>query len=191
MRKWRRRSPRGALSELDRQIIAALKKNGRVPFARLARELGVATSTVRQHYERLVERGVLRVTAITDPWALGYGVMAMIGLKVQGQHLEEAAQRIKEFEEVVYLVLATGSYELFLEVVCKDHRHLLNFLLEKLYRVPGVERSETFIYLEILKETTVPVPKEDIPLPPPGSGRRFQALDADAEDIGADDTSEA
>ncbi len=166
-----RRRRRFKLTDLDRQIIAALKEDGRVPFARLARELNVATSTVRQHYERLVERGIVRVTAVTDPWALGYQVMALIGLKVEGAKLQEAAEQIKAFEEVIYLVLATGSYELFLEVACRDHKHLLKFLVEKLYKVPGVQRSETFIYLDIIKETTVPVLEEMVGMIPPAAMR--------------------
>jgi len=76
----------------------------------------------------------------------------MIGVKADGHRLREIAHRIAQFEEVIYLVLTTGGYDLVMEVVCRNNAHLLEFLTEKLHTVEGVKDSETFIYLDIVKE---------------------------------------
>ena len=140
------------LDEIDRQIILALKEDGRVPFARIAQHLGVSPGMIRQRYYRLVEEGVLQVVAVTNPLLMGYSTMALIGVKADGNRLEEIAREIAAFDEVIYLVLCTGTYDLLVEVVCRNNAHLLDFLTNRLYGVEGVRDTETFIYLKIVKE---------------------------------------
>jgi Lrp/AsnC family transcriptional regulator for asnA, asnC and gidA len=78
--------------------------------------------------------------------------MAQIEVKADVSRLEEIAVEVGTFEEVTYLVLLSGSYDLHIEVVCRDTDHLLDFLTNKLHSVEGVRDSETFIYLRIAKE---------------------------------------
>jgi len=141
------------IDEIDLQIIKILNGDGRTPFAQIAQRLDVSTGMIRQRYQRLVREGILQVVAITNPLLMGYTTMAHIGVKVDVNRLEEIADEIAAFEEVIYLVLLTGSYDLNLEVVCRDNAHLLNFLSDKLHAVEGVKDTETFIYLRIAKET--------------------------------------
>ena len=137
---------------IDQKIIKILSKDGRTPFAQIAKQLGVSTGMVRQRYQRLVHDGVLQIVAITNPLLMGFAIMAQIGVKADVKRLEEIADEIAKFEEVVYLVLLTGSYDLHIEVVCRDKSHLLNFLTKKLHSVEGVKEAETFMYLRIAKE---------------------------------------
>ena len=143
------------LDYIDQHIIAALREDGRTPYARIADELDVSAGMIRQRTQRLVDEGVIRVTAITNPFLMGYPVMALIGVNVAGNSIRKVAERVAEFDEVIYLVLATGSYDLLVEVVCRDNPHLVEFLTERLHSVEGVRDTETFIYLEIMKETQV------------------------------------
>lgn len=137
---------------IDLQIINFLQKDGRMPFAQIAKQLGVSTGTVRSHFKKLIENGALQIAAITNPLRIGHSKMAMIGIKVEGYRLRDIMNEISAFDEVIYLVLLTGSYDLFAEVVCRDKDHLLHFLTRKLYKVKGVRESETFMYLEVAKE---------------------------------------
>lgn len=140
------------IDDIDLEIIKILNKDGRTPFAQIAKTLEVSTGMIRQRYQRLVRDGALQIVAVTNPLLLGYTTMANIGVKVDVNRLEEIAEQIAAFEEVVYLVLLTGSYDLHIEVVCRDKSHLLNFLTEKLHSVDGIRDTETFIYLRIAKE---------------------------------------
>ena len=143
----------GAITdEIDLEIIKILNDDGRASFAQIAQALGVSPGMVRQRYNRLVEEGVLQVVAITNPLLMGYTIMAQIGVKANVNRLGEIADQIAVFEEVIYLVLLTGSYDLLIEVVCRDRSHLLDFLTNKLHSVEGVKEAETFIYLRIAKE---------------------------------------
>ncbi|RMF33893.1 MAG: Lrp/AsnC family transcriptional regulator [Chloroflexi bacterium] len=142
----------GKIDAMDRQIIAALKKDGRMPFAQIAQRLGVSPGMVRQRFHRMVQEGVLQIVAVTNPLLMGYPTMALIGVKADGNRLEEIAEQVAAFDEVIYLVLCTGSYDLLVEVICRDNAHLLRFLTERLYSVEGVRDTETFIYLKIVKE---------------------------------------
>ena len=140
------------VDDIDLQIINFLSKDGRTPFAQIAKQLGVSTGMIRQRYQRLVQDGVLQIVAITNPLLMGFATMAQIGVKADVNRLEEIADEIAKFEEVIYLVLLTGSYDLHVEVVCKDKTHLLKFLTKKLHAVEGVKEAETFMYLRIAKE---------------------------------------
>jgi Lrp/AsnC family transcriptional regulator for asnA, asnC and gidA len=128
------------MDKIDRAIIKALKEDGRMPFSRIAEQLGVSPGMIRQRYQRLNDQGILQVVAVTNPLKIGYHSMAFIGVKAEGQRLQEIARQIASFEEVIYLTICSGAYNLLVEVLCLDNSHLLSVL------------TETFIYLDIVKE---------------------------------------
>ncbi len=140
------------LDEIDRQIIIALQNDGRTPFAHIAEKLNVSPGMIRVRYNRLVELGVLRIVAITDPLHMGYQTMALIGIKVDPEKLLIVADKIAALDEVIYLILVSGEYDIIAEIMCRDKDHLLQFLTERLYKIQGVRASESFIHLKIVKE---------------------------------------
>lgn len=140
------------LDEVDRYLIEALRKDGREPLAQIAERLSVSPGMIRQRYNRLVEQGLLKVVAITNPIQRGLKTMAMIGVRTDGNRMLEVADQISRFEEVVYLVVASGRFDILAEVFCRDHEDLLRFITEKLYGVEGVRETETFMHLRIVKE---------------------------------------
>ena len=140
------------IDDIDLEIISALKEDGRMPFAEVARRLGVSAGMIRQRYLQMVDDGVLRVVPVTNVTLLGYDLMAMVGVSVDGDRLIETAQEIAAFEEVIYLVICTGTHDILVEVLCRDSDHLLEFLTKRLRSVKGVRTSETFTYLRIVKE---------------------------------------
>ena len=144
---------RAQTDEIDLEIINILNEDGRTPFAQIAKRLGVSPGMIRMRYERMVGEGVLQVVAVTNPLLMGFTTMAHIGVKVNVNRLQEIADQIASFEEVIYLVLVTGSYDLIVEVVCRDKNHFMDFMMKKLHAVEGVRDTETFIYLRIAKES--------------------------------------
>src|SRR5512135_2869281 len=136
------------LDETDLRIIEALRKDGRVAFAQIAEQLNVSPGMIRLRYNRLVEQGYLKVVAITNPLRMGYRTMAMIGIRVDGSKLLEVAEKIARLEEVIYLIISSGRFDIFAEVVCRDHEDLLRFISEKLATVDGVRESESFMHLK-------------------------------------------
>lgn len=140
------------LDDVDLKIIEALRGDGRIAFSQIAEQLSVSPGMIRMRYNRLVEMGYLKVVAISNPLRMGFKTMAMIGVRVDGDKMLKAADEISNFDEVVYLVVTSGRYDILVEVMCHDHNHLLEFLTERLYTVAGVRQSETFVHLKIVKE---------------------------------------
>ncbi|RPJ29287.1 MAG: Lrp/AsnC family transcriptional regulator [Chloroflexi bacterium] len=140
------------LDETDLNIIEALQKDGRVAFAQIAEQLGVSPGMIRQRYNRLVEQGFLKVVAITNPLRMGYKTMAMIGIRAEGSKLLDVAEKISKLDEVIYMVISSGRFDIFAEVICRDHEELLRFITEKLSTIDGVRESESFMHLKIMKE---------------------------------------
>jgi Lrp/AsnC family transcriptional regulator, regulator for asnA, asnC and gidA len=140
------------LDDTDRFIIEAMRQDGRVAFAQIAQQLNVSPGMIRVRYNRLVDLGIIKVVAITNPLRMGYTAMAMIGIRTEGDKLLEAASKIAAFEEVIYLIIVSGRYDILAEVVCRDRADLLRFLTERLYLVDGVRDAESFMHLKIEKE---------------------------------------
>src|SRR6185369_12489090 len=109
------------LDKIDQFIIDALRQDGRVAFAQIAQQLQVSPGMIRIRYNRLVELGILKVVAVTNPLRMGMTTMAMIGLRVEGNKLLEVASQIAALEEVIYLVVTSGAYDIMIEVVCRNH----------------------------------------------------------------------
>ena len=141
-----------AVDDIDLRIIDALQKDGRVAFAQIAEQLNVSPGMIRLRYNRLVEQGYLKVVAITNPLRMGFKTMAMIGIRADGSKLLDVAEKISKLDEVIYMIVASGRFDIFAEVVCRDHEHLLRFITEKLSTIDGVRESESFLHLKIIKE---------------------------------------
>ena len=140
------------LDNIDQYIIDAMRKDGREAFAQIAEKLNVSPGMIRQRYNRLVELGYLKVVAVTNPLMMGMRTMALIGVHTDGHRLLQVAEEISRLDEVVYLVVVGGRYDIICEVFCRDHEDLLKFLTEKLAKVEGIRETESFIHLKIVKE---------------------------------------
>ena len=156
MRRSPQRGGRGAiapgrrLDRLDTVIIEALQKDGREPFRRIAVAAGVSEATVRARYARLCEDGILQVTAVTNPLGLGFEAEAMIGITTSGPP-EAVADALARWDEVDYVVITAGRFDVIIEVLCVDRRHLLD-VTNRIRALDGVRSTESFLYLELWKQ---------------------------------------
>jgi len=137
------------IDALDRRIIEALQRNGRESFRRIAAAARVSEATIRARYGRLVDDGVVQVTAVTNPLALGFEAMAMVGVRTAGAP-ESLADEIAGWEEAGYVVVCAGRFDLLVELICADRRHLLE-LTNRLRALDEVVSTETFLYLDLWK----------------------------------------
>ena len=139
------------MNETDLAIIRRLQRNGRVPYTEIAQELGISEATVRSRVNKLMDDQVLQIVGMVDPYHLGFNAPAIISVSVQPGRLEAVAEEITAFEEVSYLVMVSGEFDLLVEVMCRDKNHFVDFLNKKLFRVPGVQRTQTFFILRTFK----------------------------------------
>jgi Lrp/AsnC family transcriptional regulator, regulator for asnA, asnC and gidA len=144
--------PPVVLDDIDKAIIRELQLDGRTPYAKLGPAVGLSQAAVRQRVQRLIENGVMQVVAVTDPLMLGFNLEAMIGVEVDGD-LRAVASKLAEVDNVDYVVVTTGRFDLVLEVVCRDHEELLQIINDVIRAIPGVRATETFTYLHLEKQT--------------------------------------
>lgn len=139
------------LDPIDRAIIEHLQRDGRAPYTRLGAAVGLSEAAARHRVQRLIDTGVMQVVAVTNPLSIGYRRMAMIGVRTEGPS-DGIAAELQAMPDIDYLVVTAGSFDLMCEVVVGDDRDLLD-LTNRIRRVPGVVSTETFIYLDLVKQT--------------------------------------
>jgi Lrp/AsnC family transcriptional regulator for asnA, asnC and gidA len=144
--------PPVVLDDIDKAIIRELQLDGRTPYAKLGPAVGLSQAAVRQRVQRLIENGVMQVVAVTDPLMLGFKLEALIGVEVDGD-LRAVASKLAEVDNVDYVVVTTGRFDLVVEVVCRDHEELLHLINDVVRAIPGVRATETFTYLHLEKQT--------------------------------------
>jgi Lrp/AsnC family transcriptional regulator, regulator for asnA, asnC and gidA len=122
------------LDDVSKAIIEQLQQDGRRSYAAIGKVVGLSEAAVRQRVQRLIEGGVMQVVAVTDP-------------------LEPVADKIAELEEVDYVVVTAGTYDLLVEVVAESDEHLLELISDRIRAIEGVAATETFMYLRLRKQT--------------------------------------
>jgi Lrp/AsnC family transcriptional regulator, regulator for asnA, asnC and gidA len=140
-----------ALDHIDRTIIELLQHDGRMPFTRIAAEVGLTEGAIRQRVQRLTDAGVMQIVAVTDPLSLGMRRVAVVGLRVGGD-VDAVAQFVAAMTEVEYLIATAGRYDLMLEVLVDDDAALMA-LLSAIRSHPGVVELESFVSLKLFKQT--------------------------------------
>ena len=128
-------NPGGVIpDDVSKQIIEQLQQDGRRSYAAIGKAVGLSEAAVRQRVQRLQDGGVMQIVAVTDPLTLGFRRQAMIAIKTDGD-LEKVAGQLADMEEINYVVITAGSFDVLAEVVCEDDDHLLE-ILGRLRAVP-------------------------------------------------------
>lgn len=139
------------LDETDKAIIEHLQDDGRIPFSALGPAVGLSPAAVRQRVLHLIESGLMQIVAVTDPKAVGFTVQALAGVSVAGD-IDAAAASLAGIEEVDYVAIVTGRFDIMVEVVVEDTDRLLA-LMNRLRSIDGVASLEVFNFLRLEKQT--------------------------------------
>jgi DNA-binding Lrp family transcriptional regulator len=139
------------LDDTDQAIIALLRQDGRMPYRAIARELEVSENTVRARIRRMEESDTMRVVAVTDIEAAGYGMLLAIGVQVEGHSPETVAREMAAIAEVFSVNVVVGAQDIEILVVARDQAALNELITDKLGAVPGVRRLTPALALDVLK----------------------------------------
>ncbi|WP_277553089.1 Lrp/AsnC family transcriptional regulator [Halobaculum limi] len=147
------------LDDTDRAILRILQSDARTPFSEVARRIDMSSATVHERVSRMEEAGVLKgYRAEVDAKALGYGVSAFVGLRVQQGHEEEALETLKDIEEVREVHLTTGEYDVMLRVYAESTDDLRDLMFGQIATMDGFDRSQTMVILGTdYQESGVPI----------------------------------
>jgi Lrp/AsnC family transcriptional regulator for asnA, asnC and gidA len=139
------RSPAVPLDEVDRRILVLLSEDSRRSQRALARELGMSAPAVRERIGRLERVGVIRGYGVQLDWsAAGYSMTVYLSIAaVQGYQQSEIVDQISRMPEVEWLDIVTGGIDMLARLRVRDHGHLRQLLVDQIWKIEGVQRTET------------------------------------------------
>ena len=144
------KNPNG-LDKVDLQIIRILQRDGRTPNTDIARDLGVSESTVRNRISRLIDKKVIQIVAVADPFKLGLDVAAIIKIHSDVKKVETVAAELSKINEIWYVALATGRSTFDVEVYVKNIHQLHQLLEKQIWPIDGIEQTETSVVMSYIK----------------------------------------
>lgn len=138
------------IDKLDFDILEAMLQSSDISYADLGKQLFVSAGTIHLRIKKLEEAGIVKGRKLDVNFkALGYDVVAFIGVYLEKSSLyDKVAAQMAQIPEIVRLCYTTGNYSMFIEIMCKDIKQLREVLHDKLQKITGIERTETFISLE-------------------------------------------
>ncbi|MEW6672231.1 MAG: Lrp/AsnC family transcriptional regulator [Thermodesulfobacteriota bacterium] len=142
------------IDNLDRALIDAMQKDGRITSVELAKKLKISDATVRFRLKKLTGQNILRITAGINPLAFQEGIAAYIGIELEKRTHPTTMQAIANVKGVVSVCNVTGRYDLLVEVFFESRQDLRKFLFEDLLTIKGINRTETFVVLEGINKWT-------------------------------------
>jgi len=145
------------LDDIDLGIIRLLQENGRASNTEISRALSVSEATVRNRVARLLDNGVMTITAVPTPEAFGLNLATIIGLRVALDRLGDVTQALNREPETRFIVVSTGRYDLMTEAYFRDRDHLHDFLTERVGPLPGVHHVEASVILRTSKRSFLEV----------------------------------
>jgi Lrp/AsnC family transcriptional regulator for asnA, asnC and gidA len=139
--------------DIDRKIVDLLMKDGRLPAAEIARQIGGITERiVRYRIERMVAEGVIQICPIVSPQAFGLNARADVVLEVESDRIMDVAQKISGYTSVSYVACSIGETDVSVQVVGKDTNEIYRFVTEVIGKIPGVRKTTTSIVPIVLKD---------------------------------------
>lgn len=166
------------LDDIDRLLIAELIRDGRATYAALAPRVGMSQAAVRTRVQRLLDDRVIAITGRVDPATLGLGVFAFVFLEVS-KEVDKVAALVGEGDDVVFVVVGAGRFDVMVELRCA-HNEALLAALDRIRVLDGVRAlsSATVLHYEkqdwtgIGNREAVPAPRPEAPL-----GHDFDEID--------------
>ena len=140
------------VDDLDNQIIEILGLDGRMSNASIARNLGVSEGTVRRRLNILKDQGIINIKVVLNPNYLASETEAIIGIQVDLAVIREVVLKLNEIEEIRWVNITSGSFDIFVNVSTKSLSDLLVLLQNKIGKIDGVKKIETFTTLDVPKD---------------------------------------
>jgi Lrp/AsnC family transcriptional regulator, regulator for asnA, asnC and gidA len=137
----------------DIKIVNLLLEDGRMSASEISRRMGdISERAIRYRIEKMIEDGVIQISAVVSPEALGFNIKADIWLEVEADAVLEVAKKMASFENVTYVACGIGQNDISIQVVARDTSEIYYFVTEVVRKVPGVRKTTTSIVPIILKD---------------------------------------
>ena len=138
------------LDAIDRKILKFLVKNARMPFLEIARECGISGAAIHQRIKKLEDMGVIQGSRlVVAPKILGFDVCAFVYIRLSDiTRQKDTIEHLERIPEIVECHNITGAYNLLVKLYCTDNEHFMRCIEDKIYKIPGVAGTETYMSLK-------------------------------------------
>lgn len=138
------------LDPLDYKILEILIKDANLPYTEIGHRLDVSGGTVHVRMKKMESLGVVKgAQLLIDYSKIGWDITAFLGIYLDKSSMyNDVAKQLEAIPEVVNIHYTTGIYSIFTKIICRDTQHLREVLHDKIQKVNGIQRTETFISLE-------------------------------------------
>jgi Lrp/AsnC family transcriptional regulator, regulator for asnA, asnC and gidA len=139
--------------KVDVKIINMLLEDGRMSASEIARRVrNISERVIRYRIGRMINDGVIQVSAVVNPDAFGLTIKADVWLEVESDQILDVAKKMATFENVTYVACGIGQNDISIQLVAKDTAEIYYFVTEVVRKVPGVRRTTTSIVPIVLKD---------------------------------------
>ncbi|MFD8963958.1 Lrp/AsnC family transcriptional regulator [Streptomyces sp. NPDC059568] len=137
------------LDAIDRAIIAALRRDGRISVRALADHVHISRANAYARIGRLTEDGIISgFTAQLNPKKLGLGTSAYVSVTIEQNAWRAVAGRLREIPHIEHFALVGGDYDVLVLVRAPDNTALRHVVLESIQDIPGVRATRTWLVFE-------------------------------------------
>jgi len=139
--------------KIDIKIVNLLLEDGRMSASEIARRIGdISERAARYRIERMVNEGVMKISAVAKPQAFGLTTIADVWMEVESDHILAVAKKMAEFDNISYVACGIGESDVSIQIVAKDTAEIYHCVTEVVREVPGVRKTTTSIVPLILKD---------------------------------------
>lgn len=137
----------------DIKIVNLLLEDGRMSASEISRRMAdISERSIRYRIDRMINDGVIQISAVVSPEALGLTVKADVWLEVESDLILDVARKIAAFENVTYVACGIGQNDISIQIVAKDTAEIYYFVTEVVRKVTGVRKTTTSIVPIIIKD---------------------------------------
>lgn len=147
------------IDEVDLKILALLMENAKISYAEISEQVYLSPGAVHVRVKKMETKGIIQGSSVNiDITKLGWDISAFLGIYLDKSSLyDEVADQLKQIPEIVNINYTTGIYSIFAKLICRDTAHLREILHDRIQKIQGIQRTETFISLEESLHRPVPL----------------------------------
>lgn len=140
------------IEEKDRKILDILIGNSRLSLRQIAKKAGISVATAMHHIKKLEEEGIIeKYSAKIDYEKAGYDIEVIIEIRISRGKLADVEKKIAASPNVFAVYDVTGAFDAVVLARFKTRRQM-DYFLKKMQTYEFVERTETKLILNAVKE---------------------------------------
>ena len=147
------------IDEIDLKILRILIEDAKISYGDIGEKVFLSPGAVHTRVKKMESTCIITGSSISvDTKKLGWDIAAFLGIYLEkSEQYDDVADQLKMIPEIVSINYTTGNYSIFVKLMCRDTAHLRNVLHDKIQKVQGIQRTETFISLEESLSRTAPI----------------------------------